>query len=134
MMKNKIKINHIGIVVRNIEKSLSTYIEDYGYDQISDILTIDNQRVKVVLLNCGNDVNVELIQPLSSESPVTTALNRGGGINHICYETEHFEEILEKFKNKVVREARPSPESYFNKGRTFFIFRKGELIEFLEKK
>ncbi len=128
------KINHIGIVVKNIESTLKAYVEDYGYRQISNILPIENQQVKVVLLNCGNDVNVELIEPMGEESPVHTALQRGGGINHICYETDQFEQMYEKFKAKVVREAKPAPLEYFKGGRTFFVHRKGELVEFLEVK
>ena len=128
------KINHIGIVVKNLQKSLQTYVEDYGYKQVSDILPIENQRVRVILLNCGNDANVELIEPIGEDSPVMSSLERGGGINHICYETDEFDALYEKFKTKVVRPPKPAPEEYFNGGRTFFIFRKGELIEFLELK
>lgn len=126
------KINHIGIVVADLEKALATYVEDYGYRQVSSILSIENQDVRVVLLNCGNDVNVELISPLSDASPVMSALKRGGGINHICYETDRFEELYEKFKSKVVRPPKPAPQEYFKGGRTFFAHRKGELVEFLE--
>ena len=127
------RMNHIGIVVRSIEKALVRYVDDYGYRQISSIMEIENQQVKAVLLNCGNDVNVELLEPTGEDSPVANALKRGGGVNHICYETDEFESLLERFKGKVVRSPRPAPDEYFNGGRTFFIYRGGELIEFLEK-
>jgi methylmalonyl-CoA/ethylmalonyl-CoA epimerase len=126
------KINHIAIVVKNIEKDMKVFVEDYGYEQISDILTIDNQQVRVVLLNCGNDMNIELIEPVGEDSPVSNALKKGGGLNHICYETKEFDRLYEKFKNKVVRSPRPAPQEYFNGGRTFFAYRRGGLVEFLE--
>lgn len=129
-----IRMNHIGIVVANIETARKTYVEDYGYKVISEVLTIENQQVKVQLLNCGNDVNVELIEPMGEDSPVSNALKRGGGINHICYETDEFDALYEKYKSKVVRHPKPAPEAYFDGGRTFFVFRKGELVEFLELK
>ena len=88
----------------------------------------------VVLLNCGNDFNIELIEPLGENSPVSNALKKGGGLNHICYETENFDQIYEKFKNKVVRHPRPAPQEYFKGGRTFFAYRRGGLVEFLEVK
>lgn len=128
------KINHIAIVVKKIDKSLKTYAEDYGYRQITSVLEIDNQKVRVVLLANEQDIKVELIEPYDEESPSYNALKRGGGLNHICYEVENFDELLEKYKNKIVRAPRPAPEEYFNGGRTFFIFRKGELIEFMEKR
>ena len=131
----RLRINHLGIVVHNIEKSLKAYLEDYGFRQISSIITIENQGVRVVVLrNEINNVNIELIEPWGENSPVLNFLARGGGINHICYETEDFEEVLRKFGNKVVRKPSPTPVEYFNGGRTVFIHRHGELIEFLEKK
>lgn len=129
-----IRMNHIGVVVKSIDKTLPIYLEDYGYKQISGVLTIENQKVRVVLLNCGNDVNVELIEPLTDDSPIASALKRGGGINHICYETDEFDALYEKFNSKIVVHPKPAPEEYFDGGRTFFVFRKGELVEFLEKK
>lgn len=129
-----IRINHIGVVVKSIAKILPIYLEDYGYKQISGVLKIENQNVRVVLLNCDNDVNVELIEPITDESPIASALKRGGGINHICYETDEFDALYKKFCSKVVVHPKPAPEEYFDSGRTFFVFRKGELVEFLEKK
>src|SRR6266498_5934400 len=128
------KINHIGVVVKDITKDIKVYLQDYGYRQISDILTIENQKVRVVLLNCGNDMNIELIEPIGNDSPVSNALKKGGGLNHICYETREFDQLYEKFKNKVVQHPKPAPEPYFNGGRTFFAFPKGGLVEFLEIK
>jgi len=128
------RINHIAIVVKEIAKDMKVFVDDYGFKQISSILTIENQKVRVVLLNCGNDFNIELIEPLGENSPVSNALKKGGGLNHICYETENFDQIYEKFKNKVVRHPRPAPQEYFKGGRTFFAYRRGGLVEFLEVK
>jgi len=126
------RINHIGIVVKDIAKSMKVFVDDYGYNQISNILTIENQQVRVVLLNCGNDFNIELIEPMGENSPVTNALKKGGGLNHICYETGHFDQVYEKFKAKVVRSPRPAPQEYFKGGRTFFAYGRTGLVEFLE--
>ena len=128
------KINHIGVVVKNIATELRLYLEVYGFSQISEFLTIENQKVRVVLLNCGNDMNIELIEPIGNKSPVSNALRKGGGLNHICYETKEFDQLYKRFKNKVVQHPKPAPEPYFNGGRTFFAYLKGGLVEFLEIK
>jgi methylmalonyl-CoA/ethylmalonyl-CoA epimerase len=128
------KINHIGIVVKNIAKDIKVYLDDYGYRQISNILTIENQQVRAVLLNCGNDVNIELLEPLGDDSPVSNAVKKGGGLNHICYETREFDRLYEQFRDKVVCHPKPAPQEYFRGGRTFFAFRRGGLVEFLEIK
>ena len=43
------RIHHIGIIVRNIQKALSTYLK-LGYKQKSDIVIDDNQHIAVVFL------------------------------------------------------------------------------------
>jgi methylmalonyl-CoA/ethylmalonyl-CoA epimerase len=130
-----VKINHVGIVVGNIETKLRSYVENYGFEQISSILQIENQDVRVVLLGNPNDsVNIELVQPTSQDSPVASYLKRGGGVNHICFEVDDFDATAAKFRAKMVREPRPAPLEYFRGGRTFFIYRDHSLIEFLEKK
>lgn len=129
------KINHIGFVCKNIKRKLKAYVEDYGYTQVTSIMKIENQGVNVVMVKRPeDDLCFELIEPLHEDSPIMTALKRGGGINHVCYEVDNIEEVYEKYKRKVVRELKPAPLEYFNGGRTFFIFNKGDLIEFLEKK
>ena len=129
---DKMKIDHIGVIVKDIEKSTKDYIETYGFVKKTEVIEVKNQGVKVVLLNCGSQTSVELIQPLDEKSPSYNAMKRGGGINHICYETALFDEKVEKFESKIVRSPRATPEELFGGRRTFFIYRKHELIEFLE--
>lgn len=125
--------NHVGIVCRSVEKKAKTYEEQYGYRRITSVLTVENQGVRVLLLNNGIDYcSVELIEPMGETSPVSGFLKRGGGFHHICYETDQFELLLEKFKTKIVQPPKPAPQEYFKGGRTFFIFKEGELLEFLE--
>ena len=130
---NELKLNHIGIVVKDIKKSLEDYLKNYGFSQVSDIIDVDNQDVRVVMLNSGSDVNIELIEPIDETSPAYNALKRGGGLNHLCYETKFFDDMLIKFRGKIVRSPREAPKDLFGGRRTFFIFRKHSLIEFLEK-
>lgn len=125
-------MHHIGIVVNDINKSINDYLKNYGLKQATDVILVKNQGVRVVLLSCESDVFVELIEPIDKESPAYTAMRRGGGLNHICYETEDFAATLVKFKNKIVRKPRPSPNNLFQGRKTFFIYRDHQLIEFLE--
>lgn len=126
-------MHHVGIVVKDINKSIIDHVENYGLEQATDIINVKNQGVRVVLLKTGSDIFIELIEPVDEKSPSFNAVKRGGGLDHICYETEDFSGTLDKFKNKIVRSPRPSPSNLFEKRKTFFIYRNHQLIEFLEK-
>lgn len=125
-------LHHIGIVVKDIYRSLDQYRQDFGFLPVTDVITVDNQGVRVVLLSCGSDARIELIEPLNENSPAHTAALQGGGLNHLCYETADFDGFLDRFKHKIVRSARPSPRNLFGGRRTAFIYRHHQLIELLE--
>lgn len=94
------------------------------------------QKVKVAFLSMpGNDVQIELVEPGESQSPVEAFLHRGGGLHHLCYEVRDCEASL-----RLVRERRglvvkrPSPAVAFQ-GRKIAWALTAEklLLEFLEK-
>lgn len=127
-----LKLHHVGIVVKNLDRSLNQYRQDFGFQPVTDVITVDNQGVRVVLLSCGSDAAIELIEPIDENSPAYSAARQGGGLNHLCYETSDFDGFLERFQHKIVRSARPSPLNLFGGRRTAFIFRHHQLIELLE--
>jgi methylmalonyl-CoA/ethylmalonyl-CoA epimerase len=76
------KIDHIGIAVRSIEESRRMY-ETLGL-QVSFIEDIPIDGVRVAMIECG-ETHIELLEPLSEDSPVAKFLEkRGPGIHHVC--------------------------------------------------
>jgi methylmalonyl-CoA/ethylmalonyl-CoA epimerase len=131
------KISHIGVVVKDIEQGIEDYAKLYNFSKRTEVIRVDNQGVSVVLLNCGNDCDVELICPIDDRSPAYNSLTKGGGLNHICYEVADFDGMAERQKRYVVRTPRPSPQALFQGRRTFFTYRRTlggvfELTEFVE--
>lgn len=128
------KLNHIGIVVSNIEKKLKFY-EKICDSPISlpSIITDKIQGVKVCFINIGK-IALELIEPLDETSPVSNFLKKGGGFNHLCFETDNMEEALRWTKDIggiVVK--KPLPAAAFGGKRIAFASFKGSiLMEFLE--
>lgn len=60
------KEHHIGIIVKSIEKDIDIY-EKLGYRRESKIYVDEIQKNKVVFLNReGNDLLLELIEPIDS--------------------------------------------------------------------
>ena len=77
---------------------------------------------------------VELVEPVGDDSPVSRFLQKGGGLHHLCYEVENLAEHL-----KIRREAGcivvrpPMPAAAFdNRLIAWALTRQKLLLEFLE--
>jgi methylmalonyl-CoA/ethylmalonyl-CoA epimerase len=96
------KIDHLGIAVRSLREALPFYQDMLGLE-LKGTEVVDDQGVTVALLPAG-DSRIELLQPLSDDSPVGRFLaRRGEGLHHICYEVEDLESKLEDFRARGVK-------------------------------
>jgi methylmalonyl-CoA/ethylmalonyl-CoA epimerase len=95
------KIHHIGIAVNDLEEALKFYGETLGLP-VHASATVEDQGVKAALLTIGQS-EIELLEPLSPESPVGRFLGRKGeGLHHICFQTPDVDAELEGLKAKGV--------------------------------
>ncbi len=127
------KIDHIGIVVRDIQQALGFYESALGLS-LSQVVEAPDQKVQVAFLPVGES-NIELVQPLTDDTGTAKFLEkRGEGIHHICLEVEDIEAALARLKAHsapLIDEA-PRPGAH---GRVAFIHPKGAhgvLIELVE--
>src|SRR4030043_395902 len=89
------KINHIGIVVRDLGEAISVYSKGLGIAP-EKVAEIKDVQLKVAVLRIG-EVEIELLEYGNPDLPVAKALRANQpGINHICYEVERFDETMEK--------------------------------------
>ncbi len=96
------KIHHIGVAVRSLDESLKFYSETLGLP-VQASATVEEQGVKAALLTIGES-EIELLEPLSPESPVGRFLERKGeGLHHICFQTPDVAAELEGLKEKGVQ-------------------------------
>ena len=129
------KVNHIGIVVKNLEKSIKYYEEYFSFRLINPICVDPIQKVRVAFLRqSGQQFNFELLEPTSDDSPVMNALQKGGGLNHICYEVENITNAISYFRRKGSKLiSGPDPAVAFDGRYVAFLFTKGnEVIEIVE--
>lgn len=127
------KINHIGMVVGSLATSAELYVTQFGYQVKVENLYVENQGVRITMLkNIHGGPDLELITPVDSSSPSYTALKKRMVLNHICYETREYQQILERYKRKIVRPSMPAPVELFGGGSTFFAFIGGSVVEFVE--
>ncbi len=95
------KIHHIGVAVRSLDEALKFYSETLGLP-VQASATVEGQGVKAALLTIGGS-EIELLEPLSPESPVGRFLERKGeGLHHICFQSPDVAAELEGLKAKGV--------------------------------
>jgi methylmalonyl-CoA epimerase len=87
------KINHIAIVVKDIEKALALYRDTLGLP-VEHIAEEAAEQVRVAFLPAANG-EIELIQPTTTDSGVAKFLAKWGeGLHHICLEVDDLEAAL----------------------------------------
>jgi len=102
------KINHVAIVVEDIDTALSFWKEQLGL-RLDHIEDVPSQASKVAFLPVGEG-EVELVEPTDPESGLAKYLEkRGEGMHHICLEVDNIEKMLEMLKDKGVRLINETP-------------------------
>ena len=103
-------VDHVGIAVRSIERSIEHWQTVFGYEQVTEIVTNTRQRVRVVFLARRGSLQVKLIEPTDATSPIHALAQRGGGLHHLCFRCESVDaEIvrLEALGLRVIAPAQP---------------------------
>lgn len=96
------KINHVAIVVRDIEESLKFWEDQLGL-KLDHIEAVPTQHSRVAFIPVG-DSEVELVQPTSTDSGLAAYLEkRGEGMHHLCFEVDDIDAKLAELKEKGVR-------------------------------
>ena len=128
-------LNHIGIVVADIAASREMFAKLLGLAPISEVFEDPLQDVKVQFLGFPRKTSVELIEPLSEKSPARLALEKGGGLNHLCLEVDDLDDALRRaLAAGAICTRRPVPAVAFGGRRVTFVFhRKTGLTEFVER-
>ena len=87
------RVDHIAIAVNNVEESLNTFKKVLKVKK-SEVMDVPNEKVKVAMLELENS-RIELLEPLSDDSPISKFLkDRGEGIHHIAINTNQFDNDL----------------------------------------
>jgi len=97
-----LKVDHIGIAVKDIDESLKFYTELLGFE-CAGTEVVEEQMVRVAFLPSG-DSELELLESTSPEGPVARFIEKNGeGIQHIALRVDDIEEALVYLKEKGVR-------------------------------
>jgi methylmalonyl-CoA/ethylmalonyl-CoA epimerase len=97
-----VQIDHVAIVVKDLEQTIDLYVNTLGFTQVYRE-TIDDQGVEAVGLLAGESV-IELLRPLDESSPI--AKYRGEAetrLHHTAYRVADLEAELARLKAAGVR-------------------------------
>ena len=104
-----IKINHVAIVVQDIDAALNFWEQTFGL-KLDHVEDVPSQKSKVAFLPLGES-EIELVQPTTSDSGLANFLEkRGEGMHHICIEVSDIDATLAELKSKGVRLINEIPE------------------------
>lgn len=130
-------LHHAGFVVRDIAAAIPGFVRSMGATWDGSIYADPLQKVKVAfLVTRPGEPQIELVEPLGPDSPVSRFLGeRGGGLHHLCYEVDDLERHMAEMKSRGALIAkRPKPAVAFG-GRPIAWMLTAErlLLEFLER-
>ena len=129
------KIDHIGMVVPDMEKALEHYKNVFN-KQGSKPIVSESQNVKISFIEFAN-IKLELIEPLSEKSPISNFLKKNplGGMHHIGLEVDDFNNTYIKASNNDLEPLSGPVKGYHGKD-LFFLHPKkmmNTLFEILSK-
>ena len=131
------RFHHTGFVVASIAAVMESFRRALGGSTCSETWYDPVQRVRVAFIfpSHSGDPSVELVEPAGAGSPVEKFLERSGGLHHLCYEVDNFDEIVQGASARgLVMVRRPQPAVAFGGRRiAWFITREKLLIEYLER-
>ncbi len=131
------KIEHIGIAVKNLEKSIEKWsglleLEVKGIEEIKE------RGVRLAHLSSKGGPSLELLTPFGEGSALERFLKeRGEGIHHFCFEVDNIEKVMEELKKRGIQFVQESPQKGAGESLIAFIHPRnfnGVLIELKEKK
>jgi methylmalonyl-CoA/ethylmalonyl-CoA epimerase len=116
-------IDHIGIVVKNLEKGIEKWSALFGYNKMTEIVVNTRQKVKIVFLTKKDSLMIKLIEPTDETSPIYVFAKKGGGLHHLCFKCEEINKGVDYFKEKGLRIlADPQPGEAFESNNIAFVY------------
>ena len=129
-----IGLDHIAIAVPDFSEAIERFLLDFGlnYDGTQDVVSAKTKTAFFPV----KGTKIELIHPLDGGGPVQKFLEkRGGGLHHICFETDDVRGDMERLIEKGYKFLSEEPQPGAHGTRVAFIHPKsagGVLIELAE--
>jgi len=130
------RLDHIGIAVEKIEKGLSIY-RDIMNLKLERVEILEKEKTRVAILPVGT-TRIELLEPLSPDSPVAKFIEkRGEGVHHLAFTVQDIDEAMARVRKEGLKLVDEQPRAGLEEARVVFIHPKslyGVLVELREEK
>ena len=132
---NILKIDHIGIAVKNLAES-SKFYEALGINS-TGVEEVAEQKVKVSFFPVG-DSEIELLESTSPDGPIAKYIEKNGeGMQHMALRVDDIEAALVELKARGIRLIDETPRYGAGGAKIAFVHPKstgGILLELSERK
>jgi methylmalonyl-CoA/ethylmalonyl-CoA epimerase len=104
------QINHIAVVVDDMDKALSFWRDALGME-LHGVRDVPAEKSQVAFLPLPGS-EVELVQPTTDDSGIAKYLaKRGPGMHHLCLEVDDIEGMMSQLKSKGVHLINEEPRT-----------------------
>ncbi len=104
------QINHVAVVVDDMDKALSFWRDALGMD-LHELRDVPAEKSQIAFLPLQG-AEVELVRPTSDDSGIAKYLaKRGPGMHHICLEVDDIVAMLSQLRSKGVRLVNEEPRT-----------------------
>lgn len=103
-------INHVAVVVEDMEKSLAFWRDALGI-KLHELRDVPAEKSQVAFLPLAG-AEVELVMPTTDDSGIAKYLaKRGQGMHHLCLEVDDIEGMMAQLKAKNIRLINEEPRT-----------------------
>jgi methylmalonyl-CoA/ethylmalonyl-CoA epimerase len=114
------QINHVAIVVEDIESSLKFWRDALGIE-LHELRDVPVEKSKVAFLPVAGG-EIELVEPTTTDSGIAKYLEkRGQGMHHVCLEVDDIDGMLAQLKENGIRLINEHPRTGVDGKRYAFI-------------
>ncbi len=131
-----LSIDHVGVAVPDLDEAITFYRSTFGMTLRHQEVNHD-QGVREALLGFdGSDTYVQLLAPLTADSPIARFLDgRGPGVQQVAYRVRDVDEACEHLRARGARLLYDAPRPGTAGSRINFVHPKdagGVLVELVE--
>lgn len=129
------KIDHVAIAVKDLKEEIVRYRDVLGLEFLGTEV-VPEQKVTVAFFKVG-DVRIELLEPLSPDSPISAFIEKkGGGLHHLALEVDDIGADIRQLQEKNVQMLDREPRKGAHNAHIAFVHPKsfsGVLYELQQK-
>jgi len=105
-----IKVNHIAVVVQEIEPALKFWRDALGLE-LQHSERNEEEAVEIAFLPVGES-EIELLAPITEDSGVAKYMEKkGAGLHHVCIDVDDINAVIDRLKEHKIAMINDTPRT-----------------------